>query len=278
MPTLTHQDKYYISLKYDRRTISFASDDCSSTSVSVEISMDPSRHGAYRPNFGTVLAVDAPSMFLVPRRTPSAPIPVMWDRSVVFICLGRLRQTSNGFPVRRARIRRRRGRGRRRAGLPRAGERGPPGPGRDRRRVPARQARLSRTRRAGPKRRRRRRDRSRRHRSDRRGWRGRRGAAGPCRVSRLRGDRRLRVVARRRRPISEGVARRPRPRGPRSSARPLRREPARGGRAERLRLAVLLSWRCVRELRRLPRGRGAVATGRPHHARGAGGARVPALL
>jgi len=28
--------------------------------------MDPSRHGAYRPNFGTVLAVDAPSMFLVP--------------------------------------------------------------------------------------------------------------------------------------------------------------------------------------------------------------------
>jgi len=82
MPTLTHQDKYYISLKYDRRTISFASDDCSSTSVSVEISMDPSRHGAYRPNFGTVLAVDAPSMFLVPRRTPSAPIPVMWDRSV----------------------------------------------------------------------------------------------------------------------------------------------------------------------------------------------------
>jgi len=62
--------------------------------------------------------------------------------------------------------------------------------------------------------------------------------------------------------------RRPRPRGPRSSARPPRREPARGGRAERLRLAVLLSWRCVRELRRLPRGRGAVATGRPHHARG----------
>jgi len=40
-----------------------------------------------------------------------------------------------------------------------------------------------------------------------------------------------------------------------TSARPPRREPARGGRAERLRLAVLLSWRCVRELRRLPRGR-----------------------